>query len=270
MKSKTLAVLAVLFFAVFNSPADAAIYTIESSSSSNTFGFDFGGALLTETSPGSSVSSLSGTIDATVDLGGGALVFGETAGVGNSNIIFDAGTASEYKPFAGGVLAPGFDDIKADGEYDSLGNGDGQFTAGVTHASVTFNDAAFLSISNHVMTFKGSATTGGLNNGITSDLLGYTSIDSALVMIENAERRIIDNNVSNTTNDTIGYSLVGNVETLTIPYDITIDGGGGNFLFYSGTVVASRTITAIPEPTSSVFLASIVIGTCVSVRRRRK
>ncbi|MCC9600290.1 hypothetical protein LOC67_06930 [Stieleria sp. JC731] len=263
-------VLSAVIATVLPSQLQAAIYTIDSSSSSNTFGFDFGASTLTETSAGSSVTTLSGILDATVTLGGGAIVFSESGGSGTSNIIFDAGTASQYFPNPGGSLAQGFDDILSNGDYDPNGNGDGQFTAGTTNASLTFNNLAYLSISNHVMTFAGSGVTGGLNSGITADVVGYTSIDSAAIGIDNAERRIIDDGLAMTNFGNIGYSLVGDVETLTIPYDITIDGGGGNFFYHTGTVVASRTITAIPEPASGAFLACLVAGTCVSVRRRRK
>jgi hypothetical protein len=273
MKIVLISAFSVLLTAMFGLSAEGAIYTIDSSQSSNTFGFNFGGTDLNEWSAGSSVASLSGSIDATVALGGGLLTFGEVGGVGTSNIMIDQGTAASYRPFAGGALPNGFDEINADGSVDPLNNGDNQFTAGTTNASLTFNEIAFLSISNNTLSFRGTATTGATNAGILTDLQGgYISIDSAALMIPNEELQLIQIGEANDSSSDVGYNFDGNVETIIIPYSFSfLDAPGGtNTLSFSGTVVATRTVSAVPEPSSGLFLAGIAVGFYGIARRRRK
>ncbi|MFV2069953.1 MAG: hypothetical protein ACC645_23550, partial [Pirellulales bacterium] len=152
---------ATLSVALVTSPASAATYVVDPTSSSVTLAFIFGSTPLTPQVPGADITSFGGTIEATVPLGGGLLTLDSTLGFGDSDIIGLANPVAPFLPsIGGGPLLPGDDGIFADGSVDPLGNGDGLFSVGVENYGLALSTFAFAAIRDLHLTVEGSGITG--------------------------------------------------------------------------------------------------------------
>jgi len=268
---------AVLSVALILTPqAKAVPYDVDPAASSVMFTAMIGAATLDLQGAGADVEFFGGTIEATVPLGGGMLTLGSTADFGDSFIPGLGNAAAPFLPTIGGALLPGADQVFADGTEDSLEIGDGVFSgAGIsagTGLTIAENygyslaGVAFLAVRDLALTAEGSGMTGGAATGIGWNFAsGFLGVDASVLGV------VTDSFIGQDASDPevfnsggiIGYSLVGSLETITLPVDITIDDGDNTFIL-SGSIVASR---VIPEPTT---LALFGIGLCSSLLMRRR
>jgi len=267
-------VAGAISLAAFASPAKAVPYVIDETLSS----LLWGGAIVLPSltfeaqTPGSDVSIVSGTFNANVTGPMGS----ETVLLLGSDSIDLADLGVEGLPAIGAVAT--IDNIDADGSTDGDPptdgvNGDGLFTVGETNVLLR-NDAANATAAfrNVLLTLGGSGTVGSaatevefavLNGWIAANtsIAGADAIEASLVgTADGTDAGIVAG---------LGYSLVGNVETITIPIQVTFGdiATDGFQLAVTGTIVGVRTI---PEPTSGLVLASLATGAFSVVRRRRK
>jgi len=202
--------------------------------------------------PASRTSFLEGTIEATassslITLGAGLSVIDVKE---NANAISFGG----FLPSEGGAVAMGEDEIFADGTVDPLENGDGLYTVGEDNfgfMAFSLGQTGIAALRNFVFTAEGMGVPGAAMGGATgigfqvSD--GWTAFEAG-VLAAPAEVSAIttaDPAEFNAGGD-LGYSLVGSLETITIPIDITImdvdEDGDGFTLNITGQIVASRTV----------------------------
>jgi len=260
-------VVALMAVALLAQPAQAATFVIDETLSSVTleattiglisldlFGQDSDPLGGNDPDPASRTSFLEGTIEATassslITLGAGLSVIDVRE---NANAISFGG----FLPAEGGAVAAGEDEIFADGTVDTSDNpiGDGQYTVGednfgfmVTALGVT----GIAALRNIVFTAEGSGVPGAAIGGATGIGFqiseGWTAFEAGFLAAPSEVSAITtdDDAELNVAGD-LGYSLVGSIETITIPINITIsdldEDGDGFELFVTGQIVASRTV----------------------------
>ncbi len=263
-----LASAAILMATVITSPARAATYTVDTANS----GLTWGGTLLTPSFqltaqyPGSNTTLLAGTFDANVTGPSGA----ETITFLGTDYIDALPLANPVSPLVGGAVIPGNDEINADG---SVGTGDGLFSAGEDNAGIVqallFSNFAFRNLA---FNMGGSGTVGSPATLAELGVLeGWASASTSVTGFETLELSLITDPGANDGDiaSSVGYSLAGNVETITVPFKFTLN-AAPLILTINGQIVGTRTVAVIPEPTSGLFLVCLAAGAGAVVRRRRK
>ncbi len=255
-----LAVGAVVAVAYFASPASAAVYTIDSSLSSITVTalVDVGGGPVPLDpqggNPAAMTTALEGTIVATV---ASPTLISLDAGLSDIDAMLNP--LAEFLPTEGTSVTLTNDDIP-------LGSPDGLFTAGEDNIGVEldmgFFGMAYGAIRNMVLTAEGSGDPSapgsavGIGFNVTD---GYFAFDAgALGDGESDMINVGDPATFNSSGDLV-YSLVGAVETITIPIGVLLGDAA-----VAGTIVASR---VIPEPAT---LALFGMGLCSTLLMRRR
>jgi len=203
----------------------------------------------------SRTSFLEGTIEATAS----SSLITLTTGMSvidvkeNANAIAFGG----FLPAEGGIVEAGEDDIFADGTVDTSGDeiGDGEYTVGEDNfgfMATFFGVTGIAALRNFVFAAEGSGVPGAAMGGATgigfqvSDGWAAFEFGSLAAPAEVSSITTGDPAVLNASGD-LGYSLVGSLETITIPIDITISDldpmtMNGFNLVITGTIVASRTV----------------------------
>ncbi len=293
MRNLFYAALAAMATFVVAAPANAATYTVDSALSKITLNEVTAGGITFFGQSGISDSNFpgmrafyQGTVEATVsgDFANPTIIFGGGSFI--DALLNINAPGGEYLPAQGGSV-PGLsndpnlgggDFIFADGSVDPNGEGDGLFSVGednygLSNYASPNNGPIKSSIRNFVVDFTG----GGIANDATDDGLalnivdGWYAIDLAgrggenFISEEQIELSALQFGIPNIGD--VGYSLVGHLETITIPVDIGYQVEGAINITAKGTIVAMRTM---PEPTSGLFLASLATGAGAVVRRRRK
>ncbi len=203
---------------------------------------------------GSRTSFLEGTIEATASA---SLITLDTA-----LSVIDVKENANAISFGGflpaelqgtGTIAAGEDEIFADGTVDVSGNdiGDSDYTAGEDNfgfMAFQFGQTGIAALRNFVFTAEGSGVPGAAAGGAAgigftvSD--GWTAFEAGLLAAPSEVSSITTGEPAafNAAGD-LTYSLVGSLETITIPIDIEIVDPDGDFnLAITGLIVASRTV----------------------------
>lgn len=246
-------------------PTRSSLTILNANFSESAGGTVVGSGTLTAQAPGSTVTTYSGTLSATLGTGASptSIVFNSAAAA--------AAQTGAYTPTTGGATPGGSGTQAAD--YGLTGTTSGAATATINAAL----DAVVLSLASGTIPLNnGTFSVTGISVPLAGNY-GYRSSATALGTIRGGGAFTNGNPPTPTDASSLSgsYAVANGVATLTIPIDVTYSSTSSN-LNGNGTatvvteVVGTLTATAaVPEPATDVALLLAGVATMGLILRRR-